>query len=111
MRRLKEYSSLIRKNLRPYDILARYGGEEFVILFLHATKKDAYEIVRRLKDKVQTSVFEFGGNSIRFTFSCGVSDFSDFPPEYHFTPDALLGIADQRLYAAKHNGRNRVEYQ
>ncbi|MFG1927108.1 diguanylate cyclase [Cryptosporangium sp. NPDC048952] len=95
---------LLASAVRPCDVLARYGGEEFVLLLPGLTSDDAHTCVDRLRSIVAGTPLQVAGGSVRVSFSAGVAC-GDGP----FAADALLEAADLALYAAKRNGRDRVE--
>jgi diguanylate cyclase (GGDEF)-like protein len=89
----------------PYDVVARVGGEEFMVLLPGATLDAACEVGERLRSSIANNAFEVGiPPPIKITISIGVSQFGRDGD----TLDAFLGVADQRLYRAKHEGRNCV---
>jgi diguanylate cyclase (GGDEF)-like protein len=91
--------------IRPYDIVARVGGEEFMVLLPGATLEAARLVGERLRSAIAGDAFEVGiPPPIKVTISIGVSEFGCDGD----TLDAFLGVADQRLYRAKHQGRNCV---
>lgn len=93
------------KALRDKDIVARYGGEEFVVFLPEITAVQAYKVADRLRQSIASIVVYSDDNqAVRFTVSTGVSssDISD-------NVDTLVKTADEALYRAKQNGRNRVE--
>jgi diguanylate cyclase (GGDEF)-like protein len=91
--------------IRPYDSVARVGGEEFMVLLPGATLDTACAVGERLRSAIQGNAFEVGSRpSIDVTISMGVSEFGRDGD----TLDEFLSVADQRLYRAKHEGRNRV---
>jgi diguanylate cyclase (GGDEF)-like protein len=81
------------EELRPSDSLARFGGDEFAILFPRSTPADALGVLERLREAVPSPV----------TFSAGVAGWR--PGE---GADELESRADERLYEAKRQGRNRI---
>lgn len=103
---LKEVARRLKMDLRPYDIVGRYGGEEFLVILpgcdLAAGARRA-DAVRNLVAK-EPIVTPFGTTSA--TVSMGVTVTSAVRD--HLVSD-LLHEADVSLYAAKKNGRNRVE--
>lgn len=96
----------LRRMANSSDIVARYGGEEFAALMPHATLEDARAYAERVRQAVEQkqllrkSTNETLGN---VTISLGVAEVTDAD-----TPATALERADQRLYASKQSGRNRV---
>jgi diguanylate cyclase (GGDEF)-like protein len=89
----------------PHAVVARVGGEEFMVLLPGATLDAACEVGERLRSSIANNAFEVGiPPPIKITISIGVSQFGRDGD----TLDAFLGVADQRLYRAKHEGRNCV---
>ncbi len=93
------------KALRDMDVIGRYGGEEFAILLLETDEKQAFKVTERLRKAVQKMAIDTDAGPVRITVSQGIATAtgaeSDIPE--------LLARADTALYAAKNNGRNRVE--
>jgi two-component system, cell cycle response regulator len=91
--------------IRPYDGVARVGGEEFMVLLPQSLLEAAGTIGERVRVAIARSAFEAGiGRLVEVTVSIGVSQFGRDGD----TLDTLLRIADERLYRAKHQGRNCV---
>lgn len=97
---------LFKDNIRKIDLAARYGGEEFSLVLVETNKQSAAIVAEKIKKLIDehsfTSVNGNGGHHV--TISMGVSTF----PDDAATSDELIKIADDRLYRAKKNGRNRV---
>lgn len=93
------------KTLRKSDVLARYGGEEFVILLPHAGIVEAKMLADRLRKAIEDTIIPFDTLLLRATVSIGASTLAEHESEIGI----MLARADQALYAAKGNGRNRVE--
>ncbi|MGH7040592.1 MAG: PleD family two-component system response regulator [Acetobacteraceae bacterium] len=108
-RALRAVAETLRDNIRAFDTLARYGGEEFVVIMPGAGREQAALAAERLRQAVAemaTSLFDpAGGSALRLTVSIGVG-VSGLDAD---SADDLLAVADSALYAAKRNGRNRVE--
>jgi len=102
---LVELGSLIRSHLRQGDVGARYGGEEFAVVMVGAGKPEAARAMERLRLLVETHVFADGHRGRgRLTISAGVATAPDDATEY----EPLVRLADEALYRAKSDGRNRV---
>ena len=104
---LQEFSAMLSGKFRAFDLIGRYGGEEFIVVMAGCTKEDAGNRIEMLLDDVRNRTFEYNENSIKFTFSCGISDSTDLE---NLVLDRLIDLADKRLYKAKNFGRNRVTY-
>ena len=105
---LKSFAKLLAANTRQSDICARLGGEEFLLMITHADKKNAKMVVERIRQQFESKKFTFGNSTITVTASFGIAGFCGTKP-----PDlnALVSRADAAMYAAKHNGRNRIEFE
>ncbi|MES2103831.1 MAG: GGDEF domain-containing protein [Pseudomonadota bacterium] len=95
-------ANLLRSSFRPTDRLFRFGGEEFVILLRSTTQEDAQHIFDRFRVNVEQHHFPQVG---KVTVSVGFARIDPFEPAV-----AIMGRADQALYFAKSNGRNRTCY-
>lgn len=101
---LKQIAQHIRNNLRPGDQLFRYGGEEFLISMSQTDIQHAVVAMERLRHSIEQLDFgEEAGQSIKISTSIGVAAHR---PEA--TVDMVIEWADQALYQAKREGRNRV---
>lgn len=101
---LKILAGRWRDALRPNDFMARYGGEEFVILLPNTTASQGREILERLRVSIEECPFHFKGERLKITVSAGFTAFLD-----NLAAEEVFERADQALYRAKNNGRNRVE--
>lgn len=81
----------------------RLGGEEFVILFKNISDKEAFRQAEKVRKAVELGIFFSHNEPIKLTVSIGISSLR---PEHEFTD--FLRAADQKLYQAKREGRNRV---
>ena len=103
---LKELAEILHVQMRKEDMLARFGGEEFIML-LRSTDVDSVSMwAERIREKVERSSFVFEGITIPTTLSIGICSMKG---EKITTLDDLIKKADDALYQAKKNGRNRVE--
>jgi diguanylate cyclase (GGDEF)-like protein len=111
---LREVAQIIREGLRRVDIVARYGGEEFAVVLPEIDKRGAAEVAERIRSAVAKKMFRVYDEETRVTVSIGVAG---FPEDFRaadtrafradFITD-LLKMADEALYRAKEEGRNRV---
>ncbi len=104
---LKTFAEILRAHTRQSDICARLGGEEFLVMLTHADKEGTRTAVERIRKQLESTIFAFGDSTTAVTASFGIAGFRGTkPPEWN----ALVACADTALYAAKHNGRNRMEF-
>jgi len=96
----------IARNLRGGDVLVRFGGDEFVILCRDARAPEAAALAERLRTAMASMHLSAGGGSVSITLSIGVASLDEIGDEE--PAGALLELADDRLYTAKAEGRNRV---
>jgi two-component system cell cycle response regulator len=101
---LRQLGAILRREQRTVDIIARYGGEEFVVLLPETAAGGARIFAERIIKKVATTDFGEAGRSISATISVGIACFPDARVE---DSESLLKLADQNLYKAKLDGRNR----
>ena len=101
---LREFAIRIRKSIRGIDLACRHGGEEFVVVMPETDLGVANMVAERLRRKIATEPFSIQqGRSIDVTISVGLAELT-----HGETAAALLKRADQALYRAKRDGRNRV---
>ncbi|GFM60444.1 diguanylate cyclase [Pseudomonas capsici] len=101
---LKIVASVLKKRIRPTDFLARFGGEEFVMLMPATHVSTALTLLDELRAAVELCPFHFKGERVTITVSMGMTALRTGERS-----DIALKRADQALYRAKENGRNRVE--
>jgi two-component system, cell cycle response regulator len=101
---LKGFAAVIRRQLRPTDHIARWGGEEFMILLCGTAGAEARAIAERLRDAVERGRLTDSELAVPVTVSVGLAEL----PADGLTQERLFSVADQRLYRAKAEGRNRV---
>ena len=103
---LRDVTSILMKDMREVDTVARYGGEEFVIILPETTETGAVYVAQRLRRAVDQARFFAGSPHTvqHLTISIGVAVYDT---DAQFKRD-LIEFADAALYAAKHEGRNRV---
>jgi len=93
-------ANLLQSSFRAQDRVFRFGGEEFVVLLRSTTLDNAWKIIERFRINVESHVFPQVG---QVTVSVGFVSISAYE-----SPVVTLGHADQALYYAKSNGRNRA---
>jgi diguanylate cyclase (GGDEF)-like protein len=98
-------NAAVRVFPRRSDFIARYGGEEFVMILVDVKPDDLAVLGERMMEAVRNLDINYQDNRIRLTCSAGIaiSVLQD-------TAETLLSRADQALYMAKRNGRDRVEF-
>ncbi|MCL1832828.1 MAG: GGDEF domain-containing protein, partial [Oscillospiraceae bacterium] len=101
---LKVIATRVKGTFRPYDLFGRYGGEEFIMFISASDNESAIAFAERVRIVVQEEPVHFEGKDIPITSSFGVAQVA---PVYEF--EEALKLADEALYDAKANGRNRVE--
>lgn len=106
---LKGFVQCIIASIRDQiDWAARYGGEEFVVVLPETDFKGAKLLAKRLRKAVSQEKHILNGDKIQITASFGVTGFSPATQTGHITAEKLLRQADESLYQAKHEGRDRV---
>jgi diguanylate cyclase (GGDEF)-like protein len=110
---LAQIAAAIKKQLRSNDVLARYGGEEFVALMSQSNNQSACEIAERIRASVENLSIGYGNQTIPVTLSVGSATFTckanTVSKPVAEIAAKLIQSADDALYQAKRNGRNRVE--
>jgi diguanylate cyclase (GGDEF)-like protein len=101
---LQRFAELARSQLRAGDTLARWGGEEFLLLMQDTTEVEALVALERVRQRIVAGRFDELAAGLQPTFSAGLAAYQGGEP-----CAAVIERADQALYRAKHNGRNRVE--
>ena len=102
---LEETAKRMHECVRPYDKIGRIGGEEFMIVLGDCNNYEGLEIAERIRKSIGDLVFVVGRNKISVTVSVGVTTTVS---NQTFEKNLLISAADQALYQAKKEGRNRV---
>ena len=102
---LEQVAILMWQNIRDADIIGRYGGEEFIIILPRTGLSSALNVAERVRKMIEASKMKDPeGNMFGITVSQGISIYKLGEDEH-----SLISRADNALYKAKGNGRNRVE--
>jgi diguanylate cyclase (GGDEF)-like protein len=94
----------IKKSMRNSDVLFRYGGEEFVVLLSETNLAGAELVAERIRRSIESHTLSYDMSTLKVTASLGVSAL-----RADDTVDTFVKRADEAMYKAKNNGRNRVE--
>jgi len=100
---LRSLARMLQQRLRKTDLIGRYGGEEFAIIMPGASLSQATAILDDIREGFSALEFVFGETHTRLTFSAGIAEFPRFSE-----PERLAEAADEALYRAKREGRNRI---
>jgi diguanylate cyclase (GGDEF)-like protein len=106
---LKEVSERLSAVMRKSDVLVRWGGEEFLVVARDATLEGARQLASRVVAVVNERPFEIDKQAMGVTCSVGYCCYPFFPDVPDAVPwEKVIQFADQGLYKAKNEGRNRV---
>lgn len=97
---LIDLTSVIRNNLRTSDIFGRWGGEEFLVILPNTDLPSAYLIAEKLRERIQQHDFTLQKS---LTISIGIAQYDPLK-----SIEELIEMADQAMYQAKHQGRNKT---
>ena len=103
---LSALAKILKQESRTVDIVGRFGGEEFLALLSETDLQGGVVFAQKVRKHVEKARFVYKGKRIKVTVSAGVSQRSD-----HVSLEATINSADEYLYKAKKEGRNRVEYK
>lgn len=102
---LVNLAQCLKHTVRKYDVVGRYGGEEFMIVLPGSPAAAAFDIAERVREQIASASVESATGLVQVTISMGVASTEQFAD---FGSEDLIAEADKALYAAKHQGRNRV---
>jgi diguanylate cyclase (GGDEF)-like protein len=111
---LRRVAALLQLGCRRDDVLARYGGEEFVLLAADVGREEMWQLCEAIRRSVESHDWDGVAPGLTVTVSIGVAHFAELAldgvdaPASPGAAEALVALADNRLYAAKRAGRNRV---
>jgi len=103
---LSAFAKILKIESRTVDVIGRFGGEEFLGLLSETDMKGGSVFAEKVRKHVEKTRFVYKGKRIKVTVSAGVSQRLD-----HVSLEAAINSADEYMYKAKQEGRNRVEYK
>ena len=101
---LRQAANRLRDSIREEDILARFGGEEFCIVLSETSAEDARICAERCLKAISEEPFPTAAGDIQSSISIGIGEATG-----SMTCDQLIKLADDNLYQAKQQGRNRFQ--
>ena len=101
---IKRVAAILPEHVRQRDMVCRWGGEEFLMLLPESDVEGAFQIAERVRGEVASTVLMAAGERVQLRISAGVTQRT----EGDATLAEVIDRADQGLYAAKEQGRNRV---
>ena len=102
---LRHIANILRSQVRKIDIPCRYGGEEFTVILPATPLKPALDVAERIRAAIEASPLPLEDGELALTTSIGVESYR---PEMQLSLDEFVHLADNYLYQAKQDGRNRV---
>jgi len=105
---LREFARRMQSCIRPYDAIGRYGGEEFLIILPGCDEQCTSRQAERMRSVLDAEQMIVNERRLSITCSFGATTWHPGEP---ISPDGLIRVADDMLYEAKHQGRNRVVCQ
>lgn len=100
---LRSFARIIKDTVNDQkDWVVRYGGEEFLLVLPDTDMSGARDLAEMIRQFVAQATIKASGHDINITASFGLADTDET------TPEILLNLADEKLYRAKEEGRNRV---
>lgn len=96
---------MLLESMRQSDLVCRYGGEEFAVILPNTGGEEARLVCERFREKVSKHQFEYNSSKFQLTLSIGITSHDSSRDQ---SPLDLINNADQALYQAKREGRNRV---
>ena len=103
---LGAFAKILKKDCRTVDIVGRFGGEEFLAILSETDTEGGSIFAHKVRKHVEKARFMYRGERIEVTVSSGVSE-----RKTHVSLQATVNSADEYLYKAKQEGRNRVEFK
>jgi diguanylate cyclase (GGDEF)-like protein/PAS domain S-box-containing protein len=105
---LIQVANLLKQNIRKTDLVARYGGEEFSVILPRTDSSGAYLLAEKIRAAIEQSNIPHTKSSVRDVVTVSVGT-ATLIPTASLKPEDLILRADEALYEAKRDGRNRVK--
>jgi diguanylate cyclase (GGDEF)-like protein len=102
---LREVAKRVLRGIRTKDFACRMGGEEFLLVISDPATTEALHVAQNVREKVRSTPIQVQGHSIKVTISMGLAYFD---PASLVACDEIIRLADENLYRAKQNGRDRI---
>ena len=103
---LVKISEILRAKTRRSDFPSRYGGEEFVLILPETNQESALQVANKVQDEIRSCAFGVAEKHFSLTVSVGISS---MPTKDYSDWNQMLHAADEALYLAKRNGKDRAE--
>jgi diguanylate cyclase (GGDEF)-like protein len=103
---LKSFSTIIKSSIREIDYASRFGGEEFVVLLVKTDLEQAKQVAERIRSGIEGYNFADIAPGLNVTVSIGIANYK----EYKSIQETLM-TADNRMYRAKEEGRNKIIFE
>jgi diguanylate cyclase (GGDEF)-like protein len=103
---LEKLAELYKGSLRAIDIVGRYGGEEFLAILPETDGINGYIVAERFRERIEKETFAYGEETINLTISGGIAQYA-----YGMDVNKLIKAADDNLYTAKREGKNKIFYE
>ena len=108
---LKAFATFLKSTLRETDYIIRYGGEEFVIIFPSTSIENGVKLLERFRENLEHFDIKTNTKTINITASFGIIEINPNDTDrYEFNIENSIRKVDEKLYLAKENGRNRIEF-
>jgi diguanylate cyclase (GGDEF)-like protein len=101
---LKQAAKILKSAVRTQDIVSRIGGEEFMVICPDTSLKEGAQYAELIRKTFEGSFVNAGADRIKINVSIGIAEYNPAMPDF----STLIKAADDALYRAKLNGRNRV---
>ena len=100
---IRSMAWLLKQRVRKTDAVGRYGGEEFLVILPQADAECAHHLLDRIRVDFSRFHHPVSATSFACTFSCGIAQLTP-----GVSGQALVKLADEALYQAKHQGRDHI---